>query len=112
MMTGKLPRFADAMQCKAAIESQLAELKRQFGEWTYDIPLQHGNWTKGNVNVLLHTRFERIVQIVNDLCSKPLASCRILDLRCLDGLFSIEVASHGADAPEVLAAISENDWPN
>jgi len=83
------------MPTKAEIESRIADLKRELGDWTYDIPLGEGVWTRGNQNIP-HTRLKRILQIATDLCSKPLSQCRVLDLGCLDGLFSIEFASHGA----------------
>jgi SAM-dependent methyltransferase len=74
---------------------QLKELKQTYGDWTYDIPLPYNIWTNGNLD-LPHTRLKRIVQVVSDLVNKPLSACRILDLGCLDGQFSIEFAQQGA----------------
>ena len=83
------------MQSEEAIRKKLNELKSTYGEWTFDIPLPFGIWTKGNLKEP-HARLKRIVQIVIDLSKKPLSDCRILDLGCLDGIFSIEFAQHGA----------------
>jgi hypothetical protein len=77
------------------IEARHAEIVATHGEWSYDIPLTHGFWTRGNEGVP-HTRLRRIVQAIDDLVPKPLADCRILDLACLDGQFSIECALQGA----------------
>jgi 2-polyprenyl-3-methyl-5-hydroxy-6-metoxy-1,4-benzoquinol methylase len=82
-------------QSKKAIQERLDELKLKYGDWAYDIPLPHGIWTRGNLQKP-HTRLKRIVQIANDLSTKPLSECRVLDLGCLDGIFSIEFALHGA----------------
>ena len=83
------------MEKKELLE-QIQDLEQKYGAWAYDIPLPFDVWTGGNRNIP-HTRLKRIVQIVSDLVDKPLSECRILDLGCLDGMFSIEFALHGAE---------------
>ena len=81
---------------KNELLEQIGNLKHSYGDWGYDIPLSFGIRTNENQNIP-HTRLKRIVQIVNDLVDKPLSKCRILDLGCLDGMFAIEFAQHGAE---------------
>lgn len=81
---------------KNEILEQISELKKQYGDWAYDIPLPFNVWTKGNLGIP-HTRLRRIVQVVNDIVDKPFSECRVLDLGSLDGLFPIEFALQGAD---------------
>ena len=87
---------------KEKISNRIAEIVREYGEWTYEIPLPHGIWTKGNLNIP-HTRLKRVVQIIQDLSRIPIRSCRILDLGCLDGIYSIEFALHGAQVTGIDA---------
>jgi methyltransferase family protein len=84
------------MLTKEFIEKGIRDINQQFGEWSSDIPLPHDIWTKGNQKTP-HTRLKRVIQIAQDLCPKPLSQCRVMDLGCLDGMFSIEFALHGAE---------------
>jgi SAM-dependent methyltransferase len=84
------------------IEARHAEIVARHGEWSYDIPLGHGFWTRGNEG-FPHTRLRRILQVIADLTPKPLGDCRILDLACLDGQFSIECALQGAEVVGIEA---------
>src|SRR5918995_2947803 len=81
---------------KQELSDRVNRLIEEYGEWTYDIPLLHGVWTRSNEGVP-HTRLKRVLQIAGDLSTKPLNACRILDLGCLDGQFSIEFALAGAE---------------
>ncbi len=83
------------LETREALEAQLAEMVREHGEWTFDIPLPHGVWTRGNRGVP-HTRLLRLLQMAADVSRRPLSECRVLDLGCLDGMFSIEFALQGA----------------
>jgi SAM-dependent methyltransferase len=80
----------------------MVQLIEQYGEWTYDIPLTHDIWTRGNEGSP-HTRLKRVLQIARDLAGKPLHSCRVLDLGCLEGQFAIEFARTGAEVIGVEA---------
>ncbi|HXY53975.1 MAG TPA: class I SAM-dependent methyltransferase [Nitrospirota bacterium] len=84
------------MHNREQIQQRLDELIREYGSWANDIPLLFDVWTRGNLRIP-HTRLKRIVQAVSDLSKKPISECRILDLGCLDGMFSIEFALQGAD---------------
>ncbi len=60
------------MYGREELQRTLDELKREYGEWSYDIPLPFDIWTKGNLQIP-HTRLKRIVQVVSDLSEKALS---------------------------------------
>ena len=69
----------------------------------------HGRWTAHNVRLAedVYTlaphlsgnelRARRMLQVVADAARAPLEGLRILDLGCLEGLFALEFALHGAE---------------
>jgi 2-polyprenyl-3-methyl-5-hydroxy-6-metoxy-1,4-benzoquinol methylase len=78
------------------VERERDALIERHGEWTENIPLGDGVWTRAEPS-LPHTRLRRIVQVIQDLAGRPLAECRILDVGCLEGMFSLELAQQGAE---------------
>ncbi|MGE3410527.1 MAG: class I SAM-dependent methyltransferase [Pirellulales bacterium] len=81
--------------------THIEELKRKIievhGSWTaHNIHLGEGVFTIGHDICGDNIKLNRILQIVRDLTSGPPESLRILDLGCLEGLYSTAFASQGA----------------
>ena len=72
------------------------EIVAKDGEWTaMAIKLSDGSYTRRPPTV--DHRLKRLVQIAHDTIKKPISDCRVLDLACLEGHYSIEFALHGAE---------------
>ena len=74
-------------------------IEETYGPWTaHNIDLGHGLFTirEGVPGEALKLR--RVLQIVSDLVGGQLDGLRVLDLACLEGLYAIEFARHGAQA--------------
>jgi 2-polyprenyl-3-methyl-5-hydroxy-6-metoxy-1,4-benzoquinol methylase len=78
------------------LKRKMAEVVGLHGEWTA-MSIQLGE----NLNTLepprVDTRLTRFVQLAKDFSPIPLAETRVLDLACLEGLYAIEFALHGAE---------------
>lgn len=90
----------------ANIEARRREIIERHGEWTaHPIALGGGVFTLDESNPLYsqliegHSRhLRRILQIAADVFRRPLSQLRVLDLACLEGLYAVEFALHGAEA--------------
>lgn len=81
------------------------QVVERFGEWTahnihltdniYTTDQNHPGYEERLIGHGVH--LQRIVQIVADITNQPLRSLRVLDLACLEGLYGIEFARHGAE---------------
>lgn len=90
------------------LRTRKAELEAQFGPWTAaNIPLAHGivtNPQRSGPHLLLR----RTVQTIADLSMKPWNQLRILDLGSLEGFYSLEFASQGAEVVAIEGRESNN----
>jgi SAM-dependent methyltransferase len=69
----------------------------RLGPWTaHNIHLGGGLYTMGNYVVGSEIKLRRIAQMISDIANVPIKELRILDLACLEGLYSIELARQGA----------------
>jgi len=86
----------ELMESQVIVEKK-EDLVRQFGPWTaHNIHLGGGVYTidenaPGQGEVL-----RRLIQAIEDIAHRPLRELRVLDLACLEGLYGIELALHGA----------------
>jgi SAM-dependent methyltransferase len=79
------------------LEDKKRAVIEQFGPWTaHNIRLDDDRYTIDRRIVGDEIKLRRIVQIVSDLSGAALTDLRVLDLACLEGLYAIELARHGA----------------
>ncbi len=78
------------------IEAKKAQIVEQYGPWTSNIRLADQIYTISQDKLAHQLQIKRVTQVIADLAEKPFAELRILDLACLEGLYSIEFALRGS----------------
>jgi hypothetical protein len=79
------------------IERNRSRIIEKYGPWSaHNIHLGGDVYTISNKIAGDEIKLRRILQSVSDIARKPLQSLRILDLACLEGLYAVEFARHGA----------------
>jgi len=89
------------------LRTRKAEIQAQFGPWTINIPLPYSIATNSE-RAGPDFRLCRVVQAIADLSMKPWNQLRILDLGSLEGFYSLEFASHGAEVVAIEGRESNN----
>lgn len=85
-----------------SIERGKKEIIDRYGPWTaHNIRLGGDIYTIDDRLVGDEIKLRRIVTIVSDISRKPFADLRILDLACLEGLYAVELARHGAEVAAI-----------
>jgi hypothetical protein len=82
----------------AFIERDKGRIIERFGAWSaHNIHLGGDVYTISKKIVGDEIKLRRIVQSVADIAQRPIGELRILDLACLEGLYAVEFARHGAE---------------
>jgi len=80
-----------------AVKNKKEEIIKKFGPWTgHNIQLPGDIYTIDRRIIGDEIKLKRNIQIISDVMRKPLADLRVLDLACLEGLYSLELARQGA----------------
>jgi hypothetical protein len=85
-------------QDKIDLNREWMEVVEKFGPWTtLNIPIGSEIYTmQPGLKMGQEGHARTIIQMVSDYSDKPLSELRILDLACLEGIYSIELALQGA----------------
>ncbi len=88
------------MMTTAEIQAKKQAIIDQYGPWqAHALHLQDDVWTMGGAPTAKgpFINLRRFCQVMADVTRQPLQELRILDLACLEGWFSIELALQGAE---------------
>jgi SAM-dependent methyltransferase len=80
----------------AAVDEAKRRLVAEFGPWTTPVFLGDGIVACEAPDSSRGTRLARLIRIVEDVAGRPLSGVRVLDLACLEGMVSVELARRGA----------------
>ncbi len=80
-----------------SLEAKKSAIEKEHGPWTaHNFHLKNGLFTMKEAVLGDEIKLRRILQIIADVASRPLSELRILDLACLEGMYSIELARRGS----------------
>lgn len=80
------------------VARELDAVRSRYGAWTaHNVRLADGVYTMSPTPTGDEVKLRRVTQIVSDVAGGDLAGLRVLDLACLEGMYSLELARRGAD---------------
>ena len=90
------------------LKEKFQNFVKQNGDWSaHNIHIKDDVYTISSNIVNDEFKLKRVIQNIKDITKKDFKELRILDLACLEGLFGIECARHGAEVT-FLDAREEN----
>jgi 2-polyprenyl-3-methyl-5-hydroxy-6-metoxy-1,4-benzoquinol methylase len=82
---------------QTTIRDEKKVIEERYGPWTaHNFNLGHDVFTIRDGVIGDEVKLRRVVQVVADVCDRPISDLRILDLACLEGMYAIEFSQQGA----------------